>query len=228
MGRFGGAAGAGRAGGAGDVFKVERDDDVVAGDVADDDRERVGQSLGGVAGQLDAIEAKQGGPQAVTAVGHGRNHLRALGRSQLEGRGHAHGAGHVLRAGAAVALLAATVDLRQDGGASADPQRTHALGSLHLVCREGDQVRVERLHVDGQVGGSLDGIDMDPCRGAGSDAVDERVDGLDGADLVVGQLQAHEDGLLGQGGGEVIGVDLAVAVDRQPVDIEAVLLQQQA
>ena len=108
------------------------------------------------------------------------------------------------------------------------PESADALGALHLVGREGDEVRAQGPHVDGQVGGTLHGIDVDECRRHRPHAGDEFRQRLDGAHLVVGQLQAHQDGPVRQGRRQVVRVESAVAVDCQAAHVEAELLQQQA
>ena len=58
-----------------------------------------------------------------------------LGLHQLPCGGHANGTRHVLGARPAMPLLAAAVDLGQDGGAAAQPHHADAPGSLQLVAR---------------------------------------------------------------------------------------------
>ena len=53
-------------------------------------------------------------------------------------------------------------------------------------------------------------------------------DRLQGADLVVGRHDAHQDRLVGQGGGHLLGRNLAVLIDRQERHAEAFALEAAA
>ena len=65
---------------------------------------------------------------------------------------------HVLGARAAVALVLAAGDDRQQARAALDPQRAGALRAVELVRRQRQQVDAERPHVDRNLAGRLHGV----------------------------------------------------------------------
>ncbi len=107
----------------------------------------------------------------------------------------------------------------------ADVERPGALGALELVRAERHEVRAERLHVDVDVRGRLDGVDVEQDPLAAADLLGDGGDRLDRPDLVVGQHHRHQDRPVGQRRLELVRVDAAIAVDRQLDDLEPELLQ---
>ena len=220
-----GAGGAGRAGRAAQPVEVERHDQRGTVRVTHQQGAVVGEPLSRVSGELHAGQRLHRVPDEVAPSRHLRHRRGALLDRQLEGPRETHGAGHVLGAGAPIALLAAAVQLRQDGRAAPQPQRTDALGALQLVAGHREQVHAQRSDVDIQPGRSLHGVKVDERRRLGAHPRHQLGDGLDGADLVVGQLQRDQHCLLGERRAELVGVDPAVAIDRQPDDLEPELLE---
>ena len=90
---------------------------------------------------------------------------------------------------------------------------------------DGQQIRSEGLHVDLDVWGGLDCIDMEQHALVRADPPAQLGHGLDGANLVVGQHDTHQDRLVGDCCVDVVGVHPAVAVNRQLDDLEPELLQ---
>ncbi len=80
-------------------------------------------------------------------------------------------------------------------------------------------------HVDVERRRCLDRVDVDQRAALGSRAADQVGDRLERSDLVVRQLQRHQDGLLIECRGQLVRLDAAVAIDRQDHDLEAELLQ---
>ena len=104
-------------------------------------------------------------------------------------------------------------------------QRADALGSLELVGADRDQVGAERGHVEVDVRGRLDRIDVQQDALVGTDAFRDLADGLDRADLVVREHDRDEDRAVREGGLELVGIHAAVPVDRQLHDLEPELLE---
>ena len=107
-------------------------------------------------------------------------------------------------------------------GAPADVQRAHAAGPVELVSGQGQHVDVLGVHVDRQVAHGLDGVHME------GDALfpakrPDLSDGLDGANLVVGEHDGHQGGVRPDGGGHVGYLYNAALAHRQQGDLEAVL-----
>ena len=166
--------------------------------------------------------------QVVTKAG---DPLGALGPAldgHLGRRGEAHDRGGVQGAGAHVALLPATVQDRHqvDGPAEhqqAGPERPAELvpGHGHRVQAAGREVereRAERLH--------RVGVERHVVRRRDRG---QRLDRLDGADLVVGphdRDQRDRAGVGREGRLERLGVHPAGGVDRQPLDHRALVLGQ--
>ena len=95
--------------------------------------------------------------------------------------------------------------------------------------RKAHQVHAQGLHVDVQQASRLNGVRVDRNRPITPlsllfDAPRDLGNGLDGPGLVVGQHHADQDGLVGYGPADGVGIYEAVAVDRQVGDIESKLL----
>ncbi len=150
---------------------------------------------------------------------------RALVARELVCGGQTDRPGDVLGAGAAVALLGATLLLRQDVRAVPDIERSDALRPLELVRPERDEVCPERLDIDVDVRCRLDRVDVEDEALARSHPGGDLGDRLDRAHLVVGEHDRDEDRLVVERRLELVGVHPAVAVDRQLDDLEAELLE---
>ena len=74
------------------------------------------------------------------------------------GGGKAADAGQVLGTGAEIALLPAAVDEGRERKTRTDVERAHALGTVDFMPRDGNQVRAERLCLEGDFQKALDGV----------------------------------------------------------------------
>ncbi len=81
------------------------------------------------------------------------------------------------------------------------------------------------LDVQVDVGGRLDGIDVQEHALAAPDGLRDVGDRLDRADLVVGEHDRDQDRAVGEGRLELVRIHAPVAVDRQLHDLEAELLE---
>ena len=124
-----------------------------------------------------------------------------------------------------MALLRAALLLGEDVRPVADVERADALGPLELVRAERDEVRAERLDVEVDVRRGLDRVDVEDDALARPDPGGDLGDRLDRADLVVGEHDRDQDRLVVERRLELVGIDPAVAVDRQLDDLEAELLE---
>ncbi len=138
----------------------------------------------------------------------------------MGGCAHAGNGRHVLGAGAPVALLASAGGKRHQTHAAAYPQGARALGAAELVGRDRQQIDAERLHVDRQFAGRLDGVGVEQ-RAPASGQRGQRRDRLHGADLVVGVHHRHDRRAIGEGRGEGVRLDDAALTDRQQRDLPA-------
>ena len=120
-----------------------------------------------------------------------------------------HDAGDVLRAGAALALVAAAHQQRLERRALAQKHGAHALGRVHLVSTDGQHVAADPLHVDGDLAGALDRVDVEPDAGLGGDLAD-LLHRLQNARLVVGQHYADQACLRANGAQNIHVVDQTV------------------
>ncbi len=84
-------------------------------------------------------------------------------------------------------------------------------------------VDVERLRVERELADRLRGVGGTARRARSRRA--DRGDVLHGADFVVAVHDADEDGVGGEGGGELVEIDEALAVDREAGDPVAILCQ---
>ena len=147
--------------------------------------------------------------------GNGRPNGRAKGRNPRD----------ILGAAPPVALLRAALLLGEDVGAAPEVERADALRALELVGAQGEHVDPERVDVDVEVRRRLDGIDGEQDAAVGVHPAADLGDRLDRADLVVREHDRDEDRLVGDGGIDMVGVDPAVAIDRQLDDLEPELLE---
>ena len=135
---------------------------------------------------------------------------------------------HRERARTHAALVTATVDDRIDADArlAAHPQRTDALGAVHLVRRDRDEVGLRRFDVERNLAGALHGVDVEQrLRVLRLDRRADRVDVLDDADLVVREHDADDDRLVGHRGRHHLGRDDAVLLRGEVRDLAAFALE---
>ncbi len=165
------------------------------------------------------------GEESVALLAQPGDGLGPLRAGQLVGGRQADGAGHVLRAGPRWRSCVAALLLGEDVRPVADVQRADALRALELVGAERHEVRAERLDVEVDVRRGLDGVDVEDDALAGADPGGDLGDRLDRADLVVGEHDRDQDRLVVERRLELVGIDPAVAVDRQLDDLEAELLE---
>ena len=169
--------------------------------------------------------ARTASDRRAALLAQSRHGLRPLRARQVVRRGQPDRTGDVLRARPPVALLGAALLLGEDVRPVADVQRADALGPLELVRPERHEVRAERLDVEVDVRRGLDGVDVQQEALARPHAGGDLGDRLDRADLVVGEHDRDQDRLVVERRLELVGVDPAVAIDRQLDDLEAELLE---
>ncbi len=126
------------------------------------------------------------------------------GRSHLQCLAHASDAGHVLSACTVAGFLTAAIDQILGPYALAAVQGAHALGAVELVGAHGQHIHAQLLHVHRDGTHSLHGVGVHPHAMLVSDLGDF-LDGLDGADLVVGHHDADQRGIGTDGSFHVLG-----------------------
>src|SRR2546428_542309 len=101
-----------------------------------------------------------------------------------------------------------------------DVQRANPLRPVYLVRRERHQVDPHLLHVHGDLSDALGGITVEQDAFLLRDFSD-LLHRIDRPDLVVGQHDRDEDGLVGDGPSDIVPAYLAGLVDRQVSDFDA-------
>jgi hypothetical protein len=211
---FEGAGGAGGSGAGGDAGEVEGDEDRFAFDVTDEGGDVAGESVAEVAGADDGAGGDESGEfvdeSLLEGAFVGEVCLASVG-GQLEGGGEADDGGGVFGAGATSVFLAAADDLGLERGAGSDVEGACAAGAVELVGGEGEEVDVEAVDVEAEVGDGLDGVGVDEGAGVfGANLLGDGGDVVECADFVVGVHDGDEDGVVRDGGGDIGGVDAAV------------------
>ena len=188
-------------------------------------------ALGGVAVQVDKIDFPRDAQVQPLAQGQQLLPLRlALFQDDLRRFAEPDDPGNVQSARAHPPLVAAAVN---DGGQphagfpAPDVEGADAFGAVNLVGGEGGKVNVHLLHVNIHVAHALGGIRVEQHPFLAGDFAD-LLQRVDGPDLVVGRHQGHQDGLVGDGVGQLIEVNRAVLVHRQEGHLEPPLLQHVA
>ena len=150
--------------------------------------------------------------------------LLHVGAALLQRRRHSQDGRDGFGAAPPAPLLGAAFDevLQPDGLLAV--QRPYALGGVELVPGEGQHVDVVLHHVDGHMSHRLHGVGVEQHALLPADRAD-LPDGLDGADLVVGEHDGHQTGVLPDGGLQLLQAHHAVLMDRQVGDLKALLLQ---
>ncbi len=121
-------------------------------------------------------------------------------------------------------LLGAAFDevLQTDGLLAV--QRPHALGGVKFVTGEGQHVNVVLFHINRQMSHRLHSVRVKQHPFLPADRAD-LPHGLDGADLVVGEHDGHQAGILPNGGLQLLQPHQPVLVDRQVGYLKPLLLQ---
>ena len=175
MGGFGGAGLAGAASADGEALQVECDDEGFGFEVIEVDVGGVGDA--GCACAVDAcfvdlsedalFEAvAEGGESGGTSFGAGVFEP-VLG--DLGGLAEADDGGYVFGSGAALALVGAAEHHRIEADAAACEEDADALGGVHLVAGDGEEVDVLEqaigAEVEGELAGGLDGVGVEEGSG---------------------------------------------------------------
>lgn len=232
VGGFGGSGLAGAASADGEALEVEGDDEGLGLYVVEVDVGGVGDARG--SGTVDAalfdlsedalFEAVAEMGEVGGAVGGGVFGEPLMG--ELEGFAEGDDSGYVLGSRAALALVGAAVEERSEADAAADEEDSGALGGVHLVAGDAEEVYVLEVAVGGEVhcelACALHGVGVEEGSGGVGDG-GERSDGLDDAGLVVGEHDGDEFGVGTDGGGEGAGIDDAPGVAGEEGDFDALL-----
>ena len=154
-------------------------------------------------------------------VGHAL--FQMLGR-HLEGLAHASDASDVLSTSAVACFLAAAVDEVLGPDALAAVQSAHALGAVELVSAHGQHIHAQLLDIHGDGTHSLNRIGVHPDAVLVGDLSD-LLDGLDGADLVVGHHDADEGGVGADSSLDILRTDVALRGGLDISDLETQTLE---
>lgn len=103
-------------------------------------------------------------------------------------------------------------------------QRADALGGVELVAGEGEHVNVVLFHVHRHMTHGLYRVSVEQNAPLPAESAD-LPDGLEGADLVVGEHDGHEAGVGADGRRQLLHPDHAVFVDGEVGDLKALLFQ---
>ena len=118
-----------------------------------------------------------------------------LGEAMLSdvasGGGKTAGEDDVGGAGAAAVFLVAAEDEGLEGGASANVKGADADGAADFVGGDSEIIHAESLNIHGDFTEGLGGVGMEASAG-GVDGLGEVGDGLNGAELVIGQHDGNE------------------------------------
>ncbi len=167
------------------------------------------------------------------AVAEGGQLVGAFGGEPLlgyfGGLAEAYDGGYVFGSGAALALVGAAVHHWVQADVAADEEDTDALGRVHLVAGDGEEVDVlERAvgaEVERDLACGLDGIGVEERTGGVSDG-GECGDGLDDAGLVVRVHDADEFGVGADGADEFGRLDDALRGAGEEGDVDVAVLER--
>ena len=136
----------------------------------------------------------------------------------------ADGAGHVLGAAAARALLPSPVDQGDHLGPPPDIKGTDPFGAVDLVPRDGEEIRTQRLDMDGDLSESLDriGVEQDVPLAAHLGYLGDREEH---SRLVVGVHEADQNRARPDRSSHVVRIQHTLAVHRQSRDRAPLTLQ---
>ncbi len=168
-----------------------------------------------------AGELEDAGFEAVAELGEAVDGAVVEGvHGEFGSLGETDDAGYVLSACALPPLVASADEQGLDGGSAADEHGADALGAVHLVGADGEQVAADAADVDLDFAGALNGIDMEESAGRGGDFAD-LFDGLEDAGFVVGEHDADEAGFGADGAENVVRVDEAAGLGRDEGGFDA-------
>jgi hypothetical protein len=105
-----------------------------------------------------------------------------------------------------------------------DHQRADSLGATELVSREAEEIDRGVIEIDRDVSHRLSGVAVEPGTPAVAD-LGELGDGIDGSNFVVGPHDRNEPGGGGEGLFEQVGGDLAVGIDGDEGEWDALPLE---
>ena len=134
-------------------------------------------------------------------------------------------AGTFLGASPASVFLHASVDKAGHARLAIAVKHADALGPVEAVGAESKELDAEFAHVDGQPANGRGGVHVERhilFRGDGADFLHR----LDGADVVIDQMNRHQNRLLGDGLPNILGINASNGIDRDSGYFEAVLGQK--
>uniref|UniRef100_E6QM64 Uncharacterized protein n=1 Tax=mine drainage metagenome TaxID=410659 RepID=E6QM64_9ZZZZ len=222
MGWFGGSGVTGGAAGDGQTLEVERDHQRFAFEVIEPEVACVGGAESG--SSVDADKRNTSEKTSFEAVAEGGETWdgavveRAHG--QFGGLAESDDGGDVFCSGAATAFVAATDEEGFKRSSATDVERADALGGVHLVSADGEQVTADPGDIDGQLSGGLNGVDVEVDAVFLSDLADG-LDGLDDAGFIVGEHNADKAGVGQEGGANGLGIDKSAGQGRDARDLDA-------
>ena len=155
-------------------------------------------------------------------VGHP---LVQMGDGHFQSLAHTGDTGHVLGAGAVAGLLAAAVDQVLGPDALAAVQCAHALGAIELVGAHGQHIHTQLLDIHRNGANGLHRIGVHPHAVLVGD-LRNFLDGLDGADLVVGHHNADQRGIGTDGRLHILRADITFRGGLDISDLKAHALQR--
>ena len=160
-------------------------------------------------------------------VPHGDD-LRGVGlhvvHGLLERRGQGHDARHILRAAPAAPLLGAALDEVKDGHGPLSVEHAHALGRMEFMAGHGEHVNIHGLDINGHMARGLNRVGMKGNSLLAAKGANLR-DGLNGANLVVGEHHGDKAGILPYSGGQILKPYHAVLVHVQQRYIKALFFK---
>ena len=216
--------GAGRARGSADARLIEKQQQTLALDALEAEVHVAREPVRPVPVEGAVGDGAEAVDQLIPEAAHVGGVFIEILHHVLEGRDHAPDAHDVLRARPAVPFLSAALDEGVEGEAGPAVEGAHAPGAVELVGREGEEVDVHLLHVDLHMARRLDRVRVEGDLRCPAHRAD-LLDGLDGADLVVGEHDGHEAGVGPDGRLHLVRGDDAVLVDGQVGDLIALLLE---
>ena len=216
---------AGGASGSADVVHIQIQQDGLTLQAREADVDIAGQAGGAAAVQAGLGDVLEHAVNDVITqlflVGHP---LVQMGDGHFQGLAHTGDTGHVLGAGAVAGLLAAAVDQVLGPDALAAVQCAHALGAIELVGAHGQHIHAQLLDIHRNGANGLHRIGVHPHAVLVGDLRD-LLDGLDGADLVVGHHDADEGGVGADRSLDILRADVALRGGLDISDLEAQTLE---
>jgi hypothetical protein len=124
--------------------------------------------------------------------------------------------------------------LQPDPRSSPNISRTHALGSIDLVPRDGSSVQTHLFDVDGDLSGRLSDIGMEKDLGPllfllnGTEHISNLLKRLDDTDLIVHRHDGDQTGFVRDSLPEDVQIDQTVALDGEVSHVESSFRQVSA